>query len=470
MSLRTGAGRPGQTPECAAQVALLPLYALGELDADEAQGVRAHEAGCAYCQARLAEYGALRQGVAGIARAADSGQDAPFSPFSLSEIMLADQLSAEDELVDAHDQAAPASASVRALTGAAVAAHRGSPRMLVGVWRWVASRELGAVAAALLLTLAAALIFSSLRGAATLPAGPRIIEYSTPNGTRQLAGIASGPDGALWYTDIGAAQIGRMTPGGAVTLFPLESRASEPEGITSGPDGALWFTEGASSAIGRISLTGAITEYPFPISGAWPAEITRGPDGALWFTMRNAGQIGRITTAGDISSYPLPRRDALPEGIAAGPDGALWFTEGGTNQIGRISLAGAITEYPVAEASDLGAITAGPDGALWFTEAGAIGRITTAGVITRFPLPSAFILPGGITVGPDDALWFTEHSETNPVHCDGSRVGRITTSGHVSLYPLPTPRACPGAITASSSALWFIEAGQNTIGEVRPAG
>ena len=44
-----------------------------------------------------------------------------------------------------------------------------------------------------------------------------------------------------------ADAIGRITTGGAITLFSV-SQDSGPAGITSGPDGNLWFTETRGTA------------------------------------------------------------------------------------------------------------------------------------------------------------------------------------------------------------------------------
>ncbi|HEX9038484.1 MAG TPA: zf-HC2 domain-containing protein [Ktedonobacterales bacterium] len=464
---REGEDTP-QTPDCAVCAPLLPLYALGELDPDEAEQVCAHKAGCAHCQTLLTEYGALRRGIADTYR---GGRLAPFPPLTLNDIILADQLSEETR----GEEMAPAA---RAPLGGFALGHRLASR---GAGRpYALSRELTSIAAALLLALAAALIFSNLRSAATLPPGPRIIEYPALNDAGGLTGLTAGPDGNIWFTDLFSAQVGRITPTGAVTRFNLPTRNAHPEGITTGPDGALWFVEYRESSsiatgnicfdsrIGRITTSGGIRYFTIA-STSCPDVITAGPDGALWFTARATDQIGRITPSGAVTIYSLPHAGSLPEGITTGPDGALWFAERGASRIGRITTSGAISEYPIAGGSALISITTGPDGALWFTETGAIGRITTNGAITRYPLPGASTTPGSITAGPDGALWFTEYSETNFVTCDGSHVGRITTSGRTSEYAV-TANSCPSAITRGpNGALWFIEAARNAFGEIHPA-
>ena len=82
---------------------------------------------------------------------------------------------------------------------------------------------------------------------------------------------------------------------GTVTIHSLKPN-SRPNSITAGPDGALWFTNTGHNQIGRITTAGVITTYTHPgING--PVGITAGPDGAMWFTNYNGSSLGRITTA-----------------------------------------------------------------------------------------------------------------------------------------------------------------------------
>src|SRR3989442_14538742 len=81
------------------------------------------------------------------------------------------------------------------------------------------------------------------------------------------------------------------------TEFPLPA-GSAPLGITAGPDGNLWFTEPAANKIGRITPAGAGTQFPIPTDSSGPGAITAGPDGKLWVTDVTTNQIGRITAPG----------------------------------------------------------------------------------------------------------------------------------------------------------------------------
>jgi len=199
------------------------------------------------------------------------------------------------------------------------------------------------------------------------------------------------------------AVIGKITPSGTISEFALPAvfidgviptYSSGPHGITSGPDGSLWFTEYDGNKIGRITPAGVITEFPLPVARSFPSGITTGPDGDLWFVESRCVQcengsalpgnvevIGRITTAGVITEFTTPSNSwfdgPLSIGIVTGLDGNVWFTEPGFDstkfdsgdKIGMITPAGVITELHVpTQRSEPLSITNGPDGALWFVE------------------------------------------------------------------------------------------------------
>ena len=299
---------------------------------------------------------------------------------------------------------------------------------------------------------AAGLLASLLLSLPSILPGQQIAvgAYYVPTPHSNPQGITAGPDAALWFTEIRANQIGRITPAGAITEYAVPTPNSNPDGVTGGPDGALWFTEYAGDKIGRITTAGIITEYTVPTALSAPDGITVGPDGALWFTEYGAGKIGRITTAGVITEFTVPVSSA-PSGIAAGPDGALWFAQDG-NTIGRITTSGMFSQYTIPTFFGTPvAITAGPDGAMWFTESygNSIGRITTGGAITEYPVPTVNSSPNGITLGPDGALWFTEYN--------AGQIGRITTAGVITEYPAPAVYGDVGITTGPDRELWFTE-------------
>ncbi|GAA0707333.1 virginiamycin B lyase family protein [Dokdonella soli] len=179
-----------------------------------------------------------------------------------------------------------------------------------------------------------------------------ITEFAVPTYSSSPDGIATGPDGNAWFTERWSGNIGRVTPAGGIAEFPVNDYGYLTS-ITNGPDGNLWFTKtyflcanpaapGCSppnSPIGRITPGGVVTEFPLPGNGGLIG-IANGPDGNLWFT-DSAGRIGRATPVGVITEYSIPTANSAPSGITAGPDGNVWFTESTGNKIGKISVATA---------------------------------------------------------------------------------------------------------------------------------
>jgi virginiamycin B lyase len=242
--------------------------------------------------------------------------------------------------------------------------------------------------------------------------------------------------------------------------FPIPTADSTPEDITPGPDGALWFTESAADQIGRVTTSGKFTEYPIPTAGAAPSGITSGPDGALWFTEFSGLKIGRITTEGQLSEFSVANDGEIAD-IAAGPDGALWFT--GNDAIWRMTTGGEVTGvYPTT--GETYGITAGPDGALWFTEpfSQRIGRIATDGQVTEYLTPTQGDRPLLITSAPDGALWYSEDR--------ADRIGRATTAGILTEYSYSNGFGSGGITAGPDGAIWFLGAGVAKVGRAPACG
>jgi streptogramin lyase len=201
-----------------------------------------------------------------------------------------------------------------------------------------------------------------------------ITNYTVPGPNGQLIepwDIALGPDGNLWFTELGQDKIGRITPSGTIKAFKTINGGA-PMQIAAGPDGYLWYTEeGVGNHIFKISTDGA-TQVDYLVSvGAGLADINPGPDGNMWFTDQGLTQVGWVNTSGSSSVEWPVSAGANPTGISAGPDGNLWFTEPGIDNIGQITPSGsAYNEAPIPTpgAGTFFGITPGADGNMWFSE------------------------------------------------------------------------------------------------------
>ncbi|HEV3090389.1 MAG TPA: hypothetical protein VGX91_02990 [Candidatus Cybelea sp.] len=285
-----------------------------------------------------------------------------------------------------------------------------------------------------------------------------------------LAGITTGPDGALWFTDVGNDVIGRITTQGQYTLS-VRAGAELADGIVTGPDGNLWFTEEEEyGGIGRITPKGVVKLFADP-GGEYPNGITVGPDNALWFAESN-GTVGRMTTKGKVTHFTVAASNATLQGIVTGPDGRLWVTEyvvGGSrlaNAVIALSTDGTYKTYDTGSGR-YGAgpdfICVGPDKALWFAEAGndALGRMTTSGKYSEFPTNYEYGQPSGI-VSSHGALWFTDFAGR-------FGIGRMTTSGKTTFYKVPgSDPEITEIATGPGNALWFTSSlGPSAIGRIQ---
>ncbi len=264
----------------------------------------------------------------------------------------------------------------------------------------VMARRIGTVA--LVGAAAAAAMLPAMNGAG---AAVTVVRHTLPVVDQgvQPTNIAMGSDNNLWFTYSFRQAVGRITPSGVVTDFPIPTANADSDGITAGPDGALWFTEFQANKIARVTTSGSVTEYALP-SGGSPQFITAGPDGAVWFTEESARRIGRISTAGAITEFAIPGPGRGAEDIATGSDGNLWFTDPANARVGKLTTGGVVSYVTIPHTGPLtvspAQIAAGPDGALWVADdQKTIDRVTVGGAVTEFADAAAF--GGAITAGPE---------------------------------------------------------------------
>jgi virginiamycin B lyase len=177
---------------------------------------------------------------------------------------------------------------------------------------------------------------------ARITTGGTVTEFSTGI-THPPSAIVKGSDGNLWFIESSTDQsrIGRANTNGVVDEFfaGLTPRTQLAD-IAAGPDGALWFTEVDARAIGRITTGGLISERPATVTGR-PGEIVTGPDGNLWFTVNTGfdGWLARMTPGGAVREFKagITPGSHLRD-LTAGPDGTLWFTDDNARRIGRVTL------------------------------------------------------------------------------------------------------------------------------------
>ena len=278
--------------------------------------------------------------------------------------------------------------------------------------------------------------------------------------------ITKGSDGNVWFTEFYSDRVGRVTPSGAITEFPLPA-LNDVEGITSGPDGNLWFTEPGENKIGKMTTGGVVSTFPIKATDPSPRGITAGPDGNVWFVEFYDGAIGRITPAGVITRFTIPQGQSYPWWITTGKDGDLWFTESGNDLIGRFDPKTLKFKTPMrvpGKSVTPWGIMSAPDGRIWFTErtAGDIAVINTGG-IQAFHISDPTSYPDTLVTGPDGDIWFTENQAGSIGHFNP------TTGKFAPAIRLPSGDIPTGITVGGDGNIWFTVGNyyeQNSIGKI----
>ena len=104
------------------------------------------------------------------------------------------------------------------------------------------------------------------------------------------ASISAGADGNLWFTTFGEPAVGRVTPTGTVSIFPI-STSGPGQDITAGPDHNMWFTDtnntverlgtGVPDPPSDVSVAGAATSA----SVSWLAPMSSGDTPVTSYTV-----------------------------------------------------------------------------------------------------------------------------------------------------------------------------------------
>lgn len=121
-----------------------------------------------------------------------------------------------------------------------------------------------------------------------------------------------GPDGNFWWTQHYSGNGGSLgaidciTPAGIMTTHALPGQNTgsigekRPENIVKGADGNLWFSayifnsSGSTTGVevGKVTPSGTFTEYPLPSQDNAIFELSVGADGNMWFVTSTMGSIG----------------------------------------------------------------------------------------------------------------------------------------------------------------------------------
>jgi streptogramin lyase len=255
-------------------------------------------------------------------------------------------------------------------------------------------------------------------------------------------------------------------PVGTLKQFKVPTANSQPRSITNGSDGNRWFTEGteftnAPATIGRITPAGAVTEFPVECNFCIITDIAQGPGDILYFTSNDAS-LGSINTAGQqLPPVPLPNSGALGGNLAV-HENDVWITDFNNDSLWRYNItSGLFTQFPVPEPADVAVDSLGR---VWFTVplAGAIGQLDpTTGTVTS--TATGDLTPRELAIATDGQVWFTARFTPQGV-------GRLDPSTSlVSTFPL-TAVGPEGIAASPDGTMWFTQTTKGNIANINNVG
>src|SRR5262249_24007935 len=170
----------------------------------------------------------------------------------------------------------------------------------------------------------------------------------------------------------------------AITGPSGSTKDPQPYAIASGSDGAMWFTDPSTNGIGRATLDGSsVVEGRYDIGEYSPRGIVSAPDGSLWVALTSgpAALLRIDPSTGESSVVPIAGATTGIQHVAVASDGTLWVTQG--TYAMHIRPDGSTIEkvpYPKGVSISDTAITVAPDGDVWVAdlEGSALFQITAS--------------------------------------------------------------------------------------------
>ena len=279
--------------------------------------------------------------------------------------------------------------------------------------------------------------------------------------------------GNIWFAQYRSNEIGRMTPDGQYTGFPVPTANSNMDSIAIDlSHRTIWVSQVTGNQIVRLNMdTGAVMEIPVPTANVKPGDLAVANDGTVWFTegydVGASGQIARLDpTTNTVTEVRMPGPRRSFDGMTIDPSGGVWFVELDDNRIGRYS-EGTITEFDLPR-PNVSPTNIGSDksGRIWVDEqsGNALAILDPAtGGWGEVPIPTSACRPTGLALDDDDNVWFTE--------LGANKIG-VLPSGSSTIvdFPIPTLGSGPEDIRPIAGAIYFTERYGNKIGQISVPG
>jgi virginiamycin B lyase len=151
--------------------------------------------------------------------------------------------------------------------------------------------------------------------------------YPVPAPNANLNTATFDHNGVLWYTGQ-AGYFGRLNPAEGVVHVWEAPRGRGPYGIATAPDGTVYYASLAGSYLGRIDGENAVTVLDPPTPNSGVRRVWADSRGRVWMSQYNVGQLARYDPAtGTWSEWRLPGAQPRPYAIYADSRDQIWLSD-----------------------------------------------------------------------------------------------------------------------------------------------
>lgn len=124
------------------------------------------------------------------------------------------------------------------------------------------------------------------------PDGSDVTPYAVGGNPQEVA-ASNGAQVAYGNPGTDPQTVGRITPGGAPETTPAP--LADPFGVAFGADGAYWFAQFAAHDLGRLTTAGEYTTLAGLPANSGPRYLTAGPANTLWVGLETSQQVARVS-------------------------------------------------------------------------------------------------------------------------------------------------------------------------------
>ena len=179
-------------------------------------------------------------------------------------------------------------------------------------------------------------------------------------------------DGILWFTGQGGVY-GRLDPnGGEVEVFQAPGGRG-PYGIATTPDGIVYYASLAGSHIARIDAqSGAATQLQPPTPAQGARRVWSDSQGRIWVSEWNVGQVAVYDPVADSwREWRLPGDNPRAYAVYVDEQDMVWLSDFGANALVRFDpQQETFTSFPIPSPNAAIRQILGRPGEIWAAESG----------------------------------------------------------------------------------------------------